>query len=297
MDPLIKAAAKGNLKEINSLISQLVNKRSTVTSDRLRIKVGDAPLIPATVLFHHRVVKRLIELGADVNLTDAYGYAPIHLTSSEGVYDPPPNYDHVIQLRTLKALLSAPGIDVDKLDPHGETLLERAIFSEDEKFIEMLIDAGADIHKVIDGRNLLEGVLAYIEQISTRNQTDETLGNVALLLIRRGLRVRPGNEHLLRFLTTTDANRKRFLEAMGNAAWKRRSHFGMAWQMAQNEKAAAAAEEEYSEDNNEVAAKANNNNLPPLERIVPGEANQGGGRRRSIRKRKVSNKTRRSHRK
>lgn len=81
----------------------------------------------------------LINAGADVNIQDKYGCAPIHTVALHGTLRES-NLD-------FAKLLIANGADINIKDKNGATLLHYALRDPEEKstaMIELLIDNGAD---------------------------------------------------------------------------------------------------------------------------------------------------------
>jgi ankyrin repeat protein len=77
-------------------------------------------------------VRELISAGADVNAVDAQGLTPLHIASYYG------------QEEICSALCSAPGINLEARNRHGETALHLAAKWPHDKAADALVKGGAD---------------------------------------------------------------------------------------------------------------------------------------------------------
>ena len=82
---------------------------------------------------HMRVVKRLIEEGADVNLRDQHGYTPLYLSVRVGHLD------------IVAYLIEIGGADVNLPAKNGYTPLAIAAENGNLDIVEYLVDHGADL--------------------------------------------------------------------------------------------------------------------------------------------------------
>lgn len=94
----------------------------------------DGTAIPASELpGFKRLVKRLMDGGADPNLFIGYGFLPLHQAAKGG------------SIESMKLLL-ANGAVADASDYEGLTALHHAADSEDAKSIQFLLDQGLDVN-------------------------------------------------------------------------------------------------------------------------------------------------------
>ena len=84
------------------------------------------------IFFNLNKIKRLIEMGADVNAKNGYGYSPLRLAVRG-------------DNKLIKLLISA-GADVNTKDYRGESPLHIAILNENIALVKLLISAGADVN-------------------------------------------------------------------------------------------------------------------------------------------------------
>lgn len=92
-------------------------------------------------LQHKKVFKKLLELGADVNVHDVAGCTPLHYCSSKvwlRRFGPASS-----TLEMAKQLLEA-GADVNAVDRFGATPLMDPVLSKDMDFVKLLLENGAD---------------------------------------------------------------------------------------------------------------------------------------------------------
>ena len=101
----------------------------------MRNKFGNTALIAAVKSGNENCVKRLIQAGADVNLS-ASGITPLHIALDES--------DEL-----CAKLLIESGADVNKADYFGMTSLMYAVRNEDadqDEFVDLLLETGADVN-------------------------------------------------------------------------------------------------------------------------------------------------------
>ncbi len=151
-------------------------------------------------------VERLLQAGANPNIHDQNGIAPLH------------NMDHWEQKDSAEALalMKKFGADIDIRDQQGmTTLLRTARFGTSSVVMQALINAGADPSAVDERGNnqlhcmamntkagdleRLQIALASIKNLNTRNQSGQT----ALELARKH-----GNENMIAGLIEAGANQK-----------------------------------------------------------------------------------------
>jgi len=123
--PLSKAAADGNIKQLELLISRGVDIN-------VKDETGMAPLDYAAETGKKEVVQFLIQAGADVNAKDDSGVASLYLAASAN-------------RREMVELLIAEGADIDVKDVRGRTALIGVVSRGRRDIAELLIQKGAGI--------------------------------------------------------------------------------------------------------------------------------------------------------
>ena len=108
-EKLIKAARKGNLKLVNSLLENGIDVNS-------RDEKGWTPLIWASFNGNAELIKKLIEKGADINFKNTEGYTALISASDRG------------WIETVKMLLDAGAQIDDKNKDEIQTLLNEPVF-------------------------------------------------------------------------------------------------------------------------------------------------------------------------
>ena len=297
---LILAAKNGNLKEVDRLLTVEgvdINARAPVPLKSFLeeneevielpnlIIVGDTALLVAVRFKQYNIIKRLIELGADVNISNID-----HDTALSVAISDRHNYGST-DLDSVNILVKVPGINMNGY--LGNEILRHLIFIDypkesvmfklTMKIIETLVDAGADVNELYDDdfglrETPLDLVLRNIRNALTRDKSVK-LKELALYLLRHGARTSPGNEHSMLLLGSMPETIK---NVMHKATWNRRRHAVMGWKTANppNDDAAPAKEPAMGGAGGPSSSAANNN--------------QGGGaRRRSMKKRKASTTRRR----
>ena len=83
--------------------------------------------------FNINKIKRLIEMGADVNFKDAHGQSPLLLAVSWSN-------------KALVEILISAGADVNTVDRCGDSPLEVAVYRDNVPIAKLLISAGADVN-------------------------------------------------------------------------------------------------------------------------------------------------------
>jgi ankyrin repeat domain-containing protein 50 len=94
---------------------------------------GNNALQEASSRDHDKVVRMLIDAGADVNAQDGHGNNALQAASSR-------DHDKVVRM-----LIDA-GADMNAQDGHGNNALQEASVRNHDKVVRMLIDAGADVN-------------------------------------------------------------------------------------------------------------------------------------------------------
>ena len=116
---LIEAAKGGNLEQVNLAISDWGNVNAKGG------KLMATPLHYATVHGHMAIVERLLDKGADTELTDANGETPLHDAAAFG------------RVEVGQTLLTHEA-QVNSLTPEEQTPLDYAIDANAEEMIELL---------------------------------------------------------------------------------------------------------------------------------------------------------------
>ncbi|WP_372986006.1 ankyrin repeat domain-containing protein [Marinobacter sp.] len=187
--PLIRAAAAGNLEEVENLaeaghsLNTLTERGSplmvAVSAGRDRVAwyllsegadpnlaaPGEAtPLMVASGDGSRRLVRLLLSAGASVNAVDEQGYTPVIRAAEQG------------NLSVVKVLLAA-GANVN-VSQGGESLLMKIVGSGDLLTAEMLLAAGADVnYRAHDGSTALSRARAINSQ------------DLEMLLVQAGARL------------------------------------------------------------------------------------------------------------
>ncbi|KAK7865318.1 hypothetical protein R5R35_007401 [Gryllus longicercus] len=125
--------------------------RRAVRSRAAPSRVGEA-LCLATGLVE---VRRLLDAGADVNYTDAFGRCPLIsalcIQCISGFGDP-----------EVVSLLLARGADPNSIDDDGSSALHRAVLFGDRHCVDLLIAAGADVDaRDVEGATPLHVAASY----------------------------------------------------------------------------------------------------------------------------------------
>jgi ankyrin repeat protein len=146
------AAANVNEKVMQALIAGGANIRKT---DRL----GSQPVHIAAASPNERVAAALAAAGASFNVADNAGFTPLHVAAVNGGARVP-----ALLLRTTDAVQC-----IDRGDAVGRTPMHLAVRHQNDKMIEMLICAGADVNvHDLDGWTAMANL---------------TLGNVSILTL------------------------------------------------------------------------------------------------------------------
>jgi len=106
------------------------------------VYAGATALHVASSAHHTAMVRRLIELGADVNARNRRGAAPLHAAAIGRPGDA--SFDPKAQAATIACLIAA-GADPNAIDLSGVTALHRAVRTRSAAAVQALIDHGADV--------------------------------------------------------------------------------------------------------------------------------------------------------
>ena len=158
--PLMLAAQYGRRETVLCLLDRGANVNAITTRDEL------TALALASKEGHKGTVRALLERGADPNLSDSYGWTPLHFTASWG------------RKETAKLLIRTGGANVNampikkKSGSGGTTPLIIASKGQQVDMINVLLDHGADpsINDAASGKNPLaiaaqEGFTASVEAL------------------------------------------------------------------------------------------------------------------------------------
>ncbi|GLR71299.1 ankyrin repeat domain-containing protein [Agaribacter marinus] len=126
--PLHSAVSEGNLKKVVELLDLGINVEEPTKNKR-----KDTPLQYAVEWGHTDIIETLLKYGANPNMLNGIGYAPIHYATTREYPD----------LKVLKLLMSYGG-DANATATNGTTLLLSAIQNENVNAISYLLKKGAD---------------------------------------------------------------------------------------------------------------------------------------------------------
>lgn len=115
--------------------------------EQINLPLGESgwtPLHRAVLYSHQKLVRVLIEQGADVNLVDNYGWAPLHYAAMNGNSD-------------ALSFLLAYGADKNRKAQQGESPLHWAVNNNQNETVSLLVRAGAYLNTLDDlGRTPLD---------------------------------------------------------------------------------------------------------------------------------------------
>lgn len=154
--PLVKAAAKGDVKTAQQLI-----KSGADINEKDRY--GYTPLLWAVYSNQLEAVKTFIQMGADIESQDVSGSTPLTLAASY-------NYSDIAEL------LVKNHANVNAKDINGQTPLCYAVMYGNESLMKILIDSGADVSvKDKNGQTLLQYALVYrqIDAVALLRRTNQ----------------------------------------------------------------------------------------------------------------------------
>jgi hypothetical protein len=105
------------------------------------IYAGDTALHVAAAAYRPGIVRKLVELGADVRAKNRRGAEPLHY-AADGLPGAP-NWNPAAQAETIAALIAA-GADPNAVDKGCVTPLHRAVRTRCAAAVAALLDAGAN---------------------------------------------------------------------------------------------------------------------------------------------------------
>ena len=92
---------------------------------------GWTPLMMAVAKRKPELVARLCQAGAGVNAADVYGWTPLMRAAYEGY------------ATEAKILLAQPGLDLERINDHGQTALHLAVIGQHSELVALLLAHGA----------------------------------------------------------------------------------------------------------------------------------------------------------
>ena len=120
---------------------------------RISIYQGWTPLFLAVAMSSPQVVKKLLQLGADVNCRFKYNWTALHQAAGDG------------NTGIVEDLLES-GADVTYLDDHGSTPLHTAAIEGHQNVMKLLLDYRADAEQAADGDFTVSFVAAQVGNLA-----------------------------------------------------------------------------------------------------------------------------------
>ena len=118
-----------------------------------RDEKGNTPLYRATMFNNTRMMKKLIDAGANINSKNERKKTPLHLAAG------------FEKIETVRLLVSE-GANLESKDKYGSTPLHQAAFMRNGDSIEYLIESGADVNAVNKyGVSVLHHAIGYSSNI------------------------------------------------------------------------------------------------------------------------------------
>lgn len=144
-------------------VRRMLNINPSLANSRIRVNGGNKVLIPILITSNEKIVKLLIENGADVNAQDHLGWTALHKSVVN-------NHEKIVMI------LLKNGANVNALlRITNETPLHKAIQWNCEKIARILIENGADI----DAQDSLGSTPLYLASMGKHPK-------IVALLLRRG---------------------------------------------------------------------------------------------------------------
>ncbi|MBE4908329.1 ankyrin repeat domain-containing protein [Bacillus luteolus] len=124
-------------------IDRIMN--SSLWSDFFLGVEGTTPLMDAAFEANIEEVQKLIDEGAEVNVSDSEGSTPLHWTiyGIDFTYEEGIEVDNIPSIETARLLLDA-GANVNAVDIYGTTPLIDAVSYDSPEMVELLLEYGAD---------------------------------------------------------------------------------------------------------------------------------------------------------
>ena len=144
---LITAVARRDIKMMELLLKSGAEANTTSNTIHGYTEQGRTPLIIAVIKGngYERLVELLLHTGADVNITDPYGFTALMAAAQT-------TEDDSYYLKRLVRL----GADVNAVDRRGETALMCACSGDNPNKVKALLETGADVNMARkDGRTAL----------------------------------------------------------------------------------------------------------------------------------------------
>ena len=180
MPLLFIACQNGNLKIVKILIEHGADVNKTKASN------NSTPILTAAQSGYLKIVELLIEYGADINKINSHGFTPLILAIDEENFE------------VVKVLLKS-GADINIVGDRGRTALFFAINQENQELIKFLIDKGANVNHIdnigytpLDIANKIGCIEIYNgkgkeQYIKCKNR----IRNIAKFLISKGVIIGP----------------------------------------------------------------------------------------------------------
>lgn len=135
--PIYIATQKGSPSERNETIGMLLTAGADADINR-KTKNGYTPIVESIIRGEPKIVKKLLDAGADPNIVDQHGITPLmYVSKAAGILPPHIN-------RSLVKLLVDNGAHVDLQDMNGRTALMYAVVNRKSDIVEYLLSIGAE---------------------------------------------------------------------------------------------------------------------------------------------------------
>ncbi|XP_067660339.1 ankyrin repeat domain-containing protein 50-like [Haliotis asinina] len=157
---LHNASKIGDLSRVNAILSQ---RRANIDCQKW---IGRTPVMLAALKGHREVVELLVTKGANVKLIDKFGINILHLACLGGDRD------------VVKYILSRDMTYIDDIAQCKRTPMMLAAENGHEEVVELLLNEGANMSLVDDGRNNIlhlaceRGHLEVVKYIVSQNKVD-----------------------------------------------------------------------------------------------------------------------------
>jgi ankyrin repeat protein len=190
--------SKGEKNQVKKILDQGfdVNQRHP--------KYGVTPLFYACENKNPEIVALLLERGALVNTVDSFGETPLRYMIARELVE----QDQATALKIIKLLVKA-GANVNVKTNVGFTGLIMAIDQRDLELIDVLLEAGADVHDGVNGTNSLhyaarEGLVSVIPRLLQKGallNNQNFMGETPLFYAAKA-----GQTEMVKYLISQGAN-------------------------------------------------------------------------------------------